>query len=246
MADDSSSTVASRLLAVVGAFDERHRSLSLTEIARRAGIPLSTAHRLTGALVEGGALQRRDDGRYVIGRLVWQAGLLAPVEGPLRQIAEPYLHDVYAATMATVHLGVRDGDEVLYLLRIRGRASVPIVSTVGSRLPMYCTGVGKVLLAHSPEAVVERVLSGLRPVTPRTITQPAMLRRQLSRIRADGIATTSEEMSVGAHSLAVPVTRASDDTVVAAIGVVVPSLKRDRQRLTQALQGAARGIGRVL
>lgn len=246
MADDSSPTVASRLLAVVGAFDERHRSLSLTEIARRAGIPLSTAHRLTGALVEGGALQRRDDGRYVIGRLVWQAGLLAPVEGPLRQIAEPYLHDVYAATMATVHLGVRDGDEVLYLLRIRGRASVPIVSTVGSRLPMYCTGVGKVLLAHSPEAVVERVLSGLRPVTPKTITQPAMLRRQLSRIRADGIATTSEEMSVGAHSLAVPVTRASDDTVVAAIGVVVPSLKRDRQRLTQALQGAARGIGRVL
>jgi DNA-binding IclR family transcriptional regulator len=246
MSDDSSPTVASRLLAVVGAFDERHRSLSLTEIARRAGIPLSTTHRLTAALVEGGALQRRDDGRYVIGRLIWQAGLLAPVEGPLRQIAEPYLHDVYAATMATVHLGVRDGDEVLYLLRIRGRASVPIVSTVGSRLPMYCTGVGKVLLAHSPEDVVEHVLSGLRPVTPKTITQPAMLRQQLHRIRAAGIATTVEEMSLGACSLAVPVIRASDDTVIAAIGVVVPSLKRDRQRLTQALHGAARGIGRVL
>ncbi len=246
MADDSSLTVASRLLAVVGAFDERHRSLSLTEIARRAGIPLSTAHGLTGTLVEGGALQRRDDGRYVIGRLIWQAGLLAPVEGPLRHVAEPYLHDVYAATMATVHLGVRDGDEVLYLLRIRGRASVPIVSTVGSRLPLYCTGVGKVLLAHAPEDVAERVLSGLRPVTPKTITQPAMLRQQLRRVRDDGIATTSEEMSLGACSLAVPVTRASDDTVVAAIGVVVPSLKRDRQRLIQALQGAARGIGRVL
>lgn len=246
MADDSSRAVAARLLAVVGAFDERHRSLSLSEIARRTSLPLSTAHRLTGALVDGGALQRRDDGRYVIGRLVWQAGLLAPVEGPLRQVAEPYLHDVYAMTMATVHLAVRDGDEVLYLLRIRGRASVPIVSTVGSRLPMHCTGVGKVLLAHAPPEVQDRVLSNLRPVTPRTITQPVMLQQQLRRIRADGIATTSEEMSIGAHSLAVPVIRASDNAVVASIGVVVPSLRRDRQRSVQALQSAARGIGRVL
>ncbi len=73
-------TVASRLLAIVGAFDDRHRNLTLSEIARRADIPLPTAHRLVGELVGGGALQRRDDGRYVIGRLVWQAGLLAPVQ----------------------------------------------------------------------------------------------------------------------------------------------------------------------
>ena len=73
-------------------------------------------------------MDRLDDGRYVIGRLVWEAGLLAPVQGRLRQVAEPYLHDVFAATMATVHLAVRDGDEVLYLHRMQGRASVPIVA----------------------------------------------------------------------------------------------------------------------
>lgn len=239
-------TVASRVLAVVGAFDERHRSLSLSEIARRAEIPLPTAHRLVGELVGGGALQRRDDGRYVIGRLVWEAGLLAPVQGRLRQVAEPFLHDVYAATLATVHLAVRDGDEVLYLHRMQGRASVPIVSTVGTRLPMHCTGVGKVLLAHAPPDVSDRVLARLTRITPHTITRPDVLRAQLDRIRRDGVATTSEEMSLGACSLAVPVVQASDDAVAASIGVVVATLKRDRQRLLGALQVAARGIGRLL
>src|SRR4029453_2649758 len=86
-------TVASRLLSVLAAFDERHRSLTLTELSGRAGIPVPTAHRLVGELVAGGALQRLDDGRYVIGRLLWEAGLLAPVQGRLRQVAEPFLHD---------------------------------------------------------------------------------------------------------------------------------------------------------
>ncbi|HTI73972.1 MAG TPA: IclR family transcriptional regulator [Mycobacterium sp.] len=239
-------TVATRLLAVLSAFDERHRSLTLTELAGRAGIPVPTAHRLVGELVAGGALQRLEDGRYAIGTLLWEAGLLAPVQGRLRQVAEPFLHDVYAATMATVHLAVRDGDEVLYLHRMRGLASVPILSTVGSRLPMHATGVGKVLLAHAPADVHDRVFAKLTRITPYTITIADVLEAQLERIRRDGVATTSEEMSLGACSLAVPVMQGSDDTVAAAIGVVVATLKRDRQRLLGALQVAARGIGRLL
>jgi DNA-binding IclR family transcriptional regulator len=164
----------------------------------------------------------------------------------LRQVAEPFLHDVYAATLATVHLAIREGDEVLYLERMMGRASVPIVSRVGSRLPMHCTGVGKVLLAHAPAEIQVRVFAGLTRITPYTIVAQPVLAAQLERIRRDGVATTSEEMSLGACSLAVPVIRSSDDTVAAAIGVVVPNLKRDRQRLLGALQVAARGIGRLL
>lgn len=148
--------------------------------------------------------------------------------------------------MATVHLAVRDGGQVLYLHRMRGQASVPIVSRVGSRLPMHATGVGKVLLAYAPADVQDRVLAQLTPVTPHTVTRPEVLKAQLERVRRDGEATTSEEMSVGACSLAVPVIRSSDGIVVAAIGVVVASLKRDRQRLLGALQVAARGIGRRL
>ena len=239
-------TVTSRLLAVVAAFDDRHRSLALTELALRANIPVPTAHRMVGELVGGGALERRPDGRYAIGRLLWEAGLLASVQGRLSQVAEPFLTDVYAATLATVHLAVRDGDQVLYLHRLAGRATVPIVSTVGSRLPMHCTGVGKVLAAHARPDVVERVFAHLVRITPYTITRPTVLADQLARIRRDGVATTVEEMSLGACSLAVPIVQASDDAVAAALGVVVPTLKRDRQRLLGALQVAARGIGRLL
>ena len=239
-------TVAERLLAIIGAFDEQHRSLALSKLAQRAGLPVPTTHRLAAELVSGGALERRTDGRFQVGRLLWTAGLLAPVEGKLRQIAEPFLHDVYAATMATVHLAVREGSEVLYLERMMGRASVPIVSSAGSKLPMHCTGVGKVLLAHAPADIQVKVFASLTRVTPYTIVAHSVLAAQLDRIRRDGVATTSEEMSIGACSLAVPVVRSSDDTVAAAIGVVVPNLKRDRQRLLGALQVAARGIGRLL
>jgi DNA-binding IclR family transcriptional regulator len=239
-------SVASRLLNVLGAFDEKHRSLTLSELAGRAGLPVATVHRLAAELVAGSALQRRPDGRFEVGRLIWSAGLLAPVEGRLREVAEPFLHDVYAATLATVHLAVRDGDEVLYLERMMGRTSVPIVSSVGSRLPMHCTGVGKVLLAFAPRQVQDDVLASLTRITPYTIVTPSVLSGQLEHIRREGVATTSEEMSLGGCSLAVPVVQSSDGAVAAAIGVVVPSLKRDRQRLLGALQVAARGIGRAL
>src|SRR6201988_5513700 len=90
-------TVTSRLLSVLSAFDERHRSLTLTELAGRAGIPGPTAHRLVGELVAGGALQRLDDGTYVIGRLLWEAGLLAPMQGRLRQGGGAFFHAGFAA-----------------------------------------------------------------------------------------------------------------------------------------------------
>lgn len=237
-------SVASRVLAVLGAFDEQHRELRLSDLARRADLPLATAHRLVGELVAWGALDRGDDG-YLVGHRIWELGLLAPAQTGLREAASPFVHDIYGATLATVHLAVRDGTSVLYLDRLAGRMSVPVVSTIGSRLPMHATGVGKVLLAHAPEEVRLEVLSDLRRLTPHTITQPGLLRRQLARVRQDGFAQTQEEMSLGACSVAVPV-RGKDDEVVGAVGIVVPSLRRDRGRLVSALQVAAQGIHRTL
>lgn len=238
-------TVVSRVLALLGAFDETHRRLTLTELARRADLPVPTAHRLIGELTARGALARTPSGEYVVGRRLWSLGVLAPVQTGLLEAAAPFLHDLYAATLATVHLAVRDGTEVLYLDRLSGRRSVPVVSTVGSRLPLYPTGVGKVLLAHAPEPVQAEVLSSLKRITPHTITQPARLRAQLDRARSDGYATTVEEMTLGACSVGVPVRR-NDAEVVAALGIVVPSLRRDRPRLVAALQVAAHGIGRSI
>ena len=236
-------SVASRVLALLGAFDNDHRSLTLTELARRSELPLATAHRLVGELVGWGALARQPGGEYVVGRRLWDVGLLAPVQSGLRQIASPFLHDIYGATLATVHLAVRDGLEVLYVDRLSGHASVPVVSQIGSRLPMHATGVGKVLLAHAPEEVVREVLLHLTRVTPYTIVQPRRLLDELERVRRDDFAQTSEEMSLGACSVAVPI-RAPDDSVVAALGIVVASLKRDRPRLVAALQVAAQGVRR--
>jgi DNA-binding IclR family transcriptional regulator len=237
-------SVTSRVLDLFGAYDDEHRSLTLTALARRAGLPLATAHRLVAELTRAGALVRQESGEYVIGRRMWDLGLLAPVEAGLRHAASPFLHDLYGATLATVHLAVRDGTTVLYVERVAGHSSVPVVSQVGSRLPLHATGVGKVLLAHAPEDVRAEVLAGLTRITPYTVTQPGRLREQLRRVLTDGYATTSEEMSLGACSVAVPV-QTSGGEVVAAIGFVVPNL-RQRGRLVSALQVAARGIARSL
>jgi DNA-binding IclR family transcriptional regulator len=237
-------TVTSRALSLVGAFDEEHRRLTLTELATRTGLPLPTAHRLVAELVAWGALAKTSSGTYVVGRRLWDIGLLAPVQAGLVETASPFLHDLYGATLATVHLAVRDGAEVLYLDRLGGHASVPVVSTVGSRLPMHATGVGKVLLAHAPADVQAEVLADLPRITPYTVTQAGTLRRQLSRVVRDGYATTVEEMSLGACSVAVPIRRGPE--VVASLGIVVASLKKDRPRLVSALNVAAHGIGRQL
>jgi DNA-binding IclR family transcriptional regulator len=238
-------SVTSRVLDLFAAFDEEHRCLTLTALAERAGLPLATAHRLVGELVRYGALVRQPSGGYVVGRRMWDLGLLAPVETGLRHAASPFLHDLYGATLETVHLAVRDGMTALYVERVSGHASVPVVSQVGSRLPMHATGVGKVLLAYAPEQVRSAVLGRLHRVTPYTVTQPGRLLDQLRRVHSDGYAATSEEMSLGACSVAVPV-RDRGGAVVAALGFVVAGLRRDRVRLVSALQVAARGIGRTL
>ena len=240
--------VAGRALALLDAFSPETPRLTLTEIAQHSGTPLTTAHRLVAELTAWGALVRRPDGRYEVGRKLWDLGLLAPVQTELRQVATPFLLDVHTATRDTVHLAVRDGLSALYVERISGRESVPVVSQVGSRLPLHATGVGKVLLAAAPDDVLEQMLGALTRPTRHTVAEPGRLRREIAEVRRRGFARTAEEMSLGAASVAVPVTveRAGTPLVAAALGIVVPSGRRDPARLVPALQVAARGIGREL
>jgi DNA-binding IclR family transcriptional regulator len=241
-------SVTSRALGLLDAFDSSNPRLTLSEIAERAGTPLATAHRLLAELSDWGALVRRPDGRYEIGRKLWDLGLLAPVQMELRQVATPFLLDVHTTIRDTVHLAVRDGLSALYVDRISGRDSVPVVSQVGSRLPLHATGVGKVLLAAAPDEVVEQALRSLTRMTRNTVVEPGRLRRELAEVRRRRYARTSEEMSPGAASLAVPVQveRRTGPVVVAALGVVVPPHRRDLPRLVPVLEVAARGIGREL
>ena len=234
-------SMAARVLSLLGAYDADAPRLSLSQMAERAGLPLSTAHRLVAELVAWGALVRRPDGRYEIGRRLWDLGLLAPVSLGLREVALPFLQDLSAATGENAHLAVRDGTSALYVERIAGRSAVPIVSRTGSRLPLHATGVGKVLLAHAPEEVVREVLAAATRATPYTVVAPGVLRRQLLEVRRRGYAQTAEEMTLGTRSVAVPV-RDDDGQVVAALGVVVSATRRDVTRLVPALEVAARGV----
>jgi DNA-binding IclR family transcriptional regulator len=245
---DPGRSVTSRALAVLSAFSTAAPRLTLSEIADRAELPLTTAHRLLGELATWGALTRRPDGRYEIGRRLWDLGLLAPVQLELRQVAAPFLLDVHTATRETVHLAVREDLHALYVERISGRESVPVVSQVGSRLPLHATGVGKVLLAWAPDDVLERVLRAAGRQTRHTVTEPGRLRREVAEVRRRGYARTAEEMTLGASSVAVPIpaTRAGSRVVVGALGIVVPSHRRDPARLVPVLEVAARGIGREL
>ncbi|MGZ4621971.1 MAG: IclR family transcriptional regulator [Blastococcus sp.] len=241
-------SVTSRALAILDAFGTTTPRLTLSEIAERSGTPLTTTHRLLGELTDWGALTRRSDGRYEIGRKLWDLGLLAPVQLELRQVAAPFLSDVHTTIRDTVHLAVRDGLAALYVERISGRESVPVVSQVGTRLPLHATGVGKVLLAAAPHDVIEQALRSLPRQTRHTLVDPGRMRRELAEVRRRRYARTSEEMSPGAASLAVPVQveRRSGPAVVAALGIVVPPHRRDLPRLVPVLEVAARGIGREL
>ena len=240
-----SGSVTSRALSVLGAFDAEHPALPLSALARRAGLPLTTTHRLVGELVAWGALDRREDGEYVVGRRLWDVGLLAPVSRELRDVALPYLQDLSAATGENAHLAVRDGTWALFVERISGRSAVPIVSRTGSRLPLHATGVGKVLLAHADPDVLVEVLRRPRRVTRYTVVDPVLLRRQVAEVRRRGYAVTGEEMSLGTATVAVPV-RDVEGAVIAALGVVAASSRRDLTRLVPALQVAAAGLSRAV
>ena len=239
-------SVTSRALAVLGAFDAEHPTLTLTQIARRAELPPPTAHRLVAELETWQALARRADGRFEIGRRLWQLGLLAPLHHELREVASPFMHDVHAATGDVVHLAVREGTLALYVESVVGSGSVAVVSRAGSRLPLHATGVGKVLLAAAPPEVVDQVLSGPTRVTRHTITEPGRLGRELAETRRRGYASTAEEMTLGSCSVAVPIRRRDSTAVIAALGVVAPSGRRDLARVVPTLQVAAAGIGRAL
>lgn len=242
---DEGRSVTSRVFAILSVFDEERNAHTLTQLSVAAGLPLSTAHRLVAELEAWGGLTRRADGAYEIGRKLWQLGTLAHVSRSLRDAALPLMQDLSAATGENVHLAVRDGLRALYVDRISGSSAVRVASRQGGRLPLHATAVGKVLLASSSDDVQLAALGQLTRVTRYSVVDPGRLRRELHQVRRLGYARTAEEMTLGTCSLAVPVV-AGDEEVVAALGVVVASSRRNLIRLLPALQIAAAGIGRGL
>lgn len=239
-------TASGKILGVLATFDLDHPALGLSEIARRASLPLSTTHRLVAELSGWGGLERGGDGRYRIGLRLWEVGSLAPRGLGLREAAMPYLNDLYEATHENVQLAVREGIEVVFVDRIAGRHAVPVLTRVGLRFPMSATGVGLVLLAHAPEEVQELALAApMERFTERTIVDPVLLRQVLAEVRRTGFAVSDRQVTMDALSVAAPIT-GPDGGVVAALSVVVQAEGAQPRELAPAVRAAARGISRTL
>lgn len=242
----SGRSVTSKVLALLDAFTPATPDLTLSELARRAGLSLPTAHRRALELVEWGALERGPDGRFHIGLRLWEVASLAPRGLVLREAALPFLEDLYEVSHENVQLAVREGLEVVFVERIAGRAAVPVLTRVGGRFALHATGVGMVLLAHAPADVQEEMLSApLQAYSRKTITDPVRLREVLADVRRCGYAVSDGQVTVDALSVAAPI-HDVDGAVVAAVSLVVRADNAQPSALAPLVRAAARGISRSL
>lgn len=243
-AEDSRSSV-SRAFAVLDAFDSNHRRLRLSALARRCGLPLTTVHRMVGELVAQGALSRTADGSYEIGSKIWNLGILASLHADLRELALPYMEDIYQVSNSAVQIAVLDGIRCLIVERIAGSRTLEVISKPGARLPLHASGVGKVLLAFGPPELQEAALKNLDSYTAKTITSVADVERQIMSIRQQGYAVSSEELAVGAASIAVPI-RGRGNKVIAALGIVARVQSLDSAQMVAVLRVTAQALSSKL
>lgn len=214
-------SVVSKALAVLEVFEHDRRALTQAEIVTATGLPQPTVHRLLAELLEWGALSRDARGRYQIGMRLWELGQNAGRQ--LREIARPFVLDLYSLTRETAQIAVRDGTDALYIDRAYSSKRVPRASRVGGRLPLHATAVGKVLLAFEEPWVREAYLrQKLAALTPHTHVSPPRLAAELEEVRERGWAITAEEVRLGACSIAVPVFHRGGE-VGAALGLVMAS-----------------------
>ncbi|MBO7936682.1 MULTISPECIES: IclR family transcriptional regulator [Streptomyces] len=230
--------------SVLDCFRPDGGAFRLTEIAARTGLAKTTAFRLCSDLVRLGLLER-DGETYRLGGKLFELGSLVPRRLDLREAALPFLQDLFEATHETVHLGVREGHDVVYIERIHGHQTLALPSRIGGRLPLTCTGVGKALLAFSGSELADEVLAGPLPrLTPHSVTDPERLRTTVEQIQVSGLAYEEQEAALGVNCIASPVFDGS--TAVAALSVAVPRGRFRPAQLAPAVRTAALGLSRVL
>lgn len=242
--EDQRSSIA-RAFAVLGTFDSSHRRQRLSGIARKCDLPLTTVHRIVGDLVAQGALMRTSDGSYEVGSKMWNLGILASLHADLRELALPYMEDIYQVSDSAVQIAVLDGIRCLIVERIAGSRTLEVISKPGARLPLHASGVGKVLLAFGNPELQEAALKNLDPHTPKTITSVTEMQRQMLAIQNQGYAISVEELTVGAASVAVPI-RGRGNRVIAALGIVSPVKTIDSAQMVSVLRVTALALSAKL
>jgi DNA-binding IclR family transcriptional regulator len=244
---DELSTAAAgldRAAAILGAFDATHRELTLAALVARCGLPRSTTHRTADRMIRLGWLDKPAD-RYRIGNKLFEIASLAPIRLELREAALPFLQDLHHAAKITVQLGVLDGNQILVVEKITGHRPMPMLSQVGGIIPAHCSALGRAILAYSAPEVIDAVLRGpLVARTPRTLTSPTAIMRELTGVPDRGWAVDREEGNIGVSCVAAPIFGPLGE-VVAALSVTGPTQLVRPDRVGPAVRMAAAAVSRA-
>lgn len=230
---------------IVDSFRPTGGPYPLAELAERTGLPKPTVHRLAADLVRLGWLERTERARYRLAGKLSELGSLVPGRPNLGEAALPFLRDLHEATREMVHLGVREGSEVLQVEGVLGHHPLQLPSPAAGGLPLNCTAAGKALLAFSgaepAESLPAQPLPGL---TPHSVTDPERLRTALEQVQVSGLAYDDQEAVPGVSCVAAPVF--DGGSAVAALSVAVPRERYRPAQLAPAVRTAALGLSRTL
>jgi len=229
-----------RGLAILSCFTPKRPVLGIADIADELGMSRSTTHRYVITLLALGYLEQGASRKYRLGLRVTDLGMSALNSTGLREHAHPYLEELRQRTSYTVSLAVLDGAEILYVDRARsfrrGMSNGELDVHTGSRLPVHCTAMGKLLLANLPDEAQRELIAQLKLSKrgPNTLTTKKALREELEEVLAESFAVDDEELVAGLHSIAAPVRNEARE-VVAAVDISAPSSMISMEELVDAL-----------
>jgi IclR family pca regulon transcriptional regulator len=223
-------------LSVLQAFAEAGHPLTLSQIASALGANSTTATRLCYTLSELGFIQRDGQRRYHLTPKILTLGHSYISGLAWQEIAQFYLDALFKDVQETVNLSILEGSEIIYLIRIRKRKYLPFDIRIGTKLPVYCTAMGKVLMAMGPPQKVKPILRALefKPLTPRTIKSLDKFMDALEKVRKNGYAINDEELSIGNRAVAAPVLD-REGYAIAAINIAVPTPEYSRSQMEKIL-----------
>lgn len=242
--------VLTKVLSIFDLLDRSPDGLQLRAIAEQTKLNKSTTYRFLAHLEKDGYLVRESSGAYLLGPRLVHLGSGSTYQSTIRRISRPILETLWHESGETVNLGVLAGRDVLYLDVLESPHDFRLVSKIGMRRPMHCTGLGKAILAWQPAGLRDELLSNakLQKLTPHSITRSAEMVAQLGRIRRLGYAVDNEEAELGARCVAAPVFDSSG-LIVAGISVSGPVIRMSRSRtaeIAKAVKRAALKISRQL
>ncbi len=219
----------------------------LKQIALESGLHPSTAHRILGAMTQSGFVERADGGSYRLGIRLLELGSLVKSRISLRDTAMPFMLKLHTQTGESVNLGIRSGDEIVYVDRTSsGRSAVRVVHIVGARAPLHTTASGKLFLVEDGAERVREYArrTGLPGTTPSSITEITALEKELDKVRRHGVAFDLDEVESGVRCIAAGV---HDDTgrLVAGLSLSTPSERFNPDR-APLVRSTAEEISRAL